>query len=94
MKSTGEPRRKKQPGYVTKQSAFAKWVKVQGGLRQAAETIDCTISAVCRWVDGSRAPDRDMGARIVQASQGAVTWEDLYGKFGKPYPAKKRRKKI
>ena len=42
------------------------------------KTLDCSGQAVRYWRSGLRAPDADMAAKIVAATDGEVTVQDLH----------------
>lgn len=42
------------------------------------KTLDCSGQAVRYWRSGLRAPDADMAAKIVAATEGEVTVQDLH----------------
>jgi len=45
---------------------------------ELGKTLDCSGQAVRRYRSGERMPDTEMAEKIIKASDGAVTIEDLH----------------
>lgn len=44
-----------------------------------SRAVNCSPAAMSLWMSGDRFPSREMAAKIIAATNGAVTYEDLYG---------------
>lgn len=62
---------------------FNDWVTEQGGVAAAAVTLGETFAAVRSWYYAERAPKLQTAIKIIEASEGRVDFNGIYGPIAK-----------
>lgn len=55
------------------------YVRKQGGRKAAAERLGIKIGTLDSFLYGGRQPSVETARAMIRASEGALTWEALYG---------------
>lgn len=59
-------------------SKLTDWIDREGA-RRVAELLGVTPHAVWHWKAGRRVPERETARRIVEKTNGAISFDDIYG---------------